>query len=267
MATRAGPAKASGSRTATVDMSCWRRSPSVSSAAVPRPRGAARSPTARMNDTRVPPLGRAARRGGAWVPRGGRDADQRLPPPGPRGRGRRHLLDGGGHQRSVGGPVRGAASSRRIWSPRWFVPTAMCRAIHPGGTGWGSGLARTGVVELQVRRRRVLPDRARSARPSHPHGAVVHERRAWPVIELLDELILPGLDDRPYSCLDGGRACAGSGEHRPGWFWEWGLSVVVVLVVAILITIVIQVLVRRFRRKLEGSPSFTQELNLSGSPR
>jgi moderate conductance mechanosensitive channel len=54
----------------------------------------------------------------------------------------------------------------------------------------------------------------------------------------------------------------GAGNTDQGWFWEWGLSVVVVLVVAILITIVIQVLVRRFRRKLEGSPSFTQELNL-----
>ena len=54
----------------------------------------------------------------------------------------------------------------------------------------------------------------------------------------------------------------GAGNTDQSWFWEWGLSVVVVLVVAILITIVIQVLVRRFRRKLEGSLSFTQELNL-----
>ncbi|HET9724641.1 MAG TPA: mechanosensitive ion channel family protein [Actinomycetota bacterium] len=54
----------------------------------------------------------------------------------------------------------------------------------------------------------------------------------------------------------------GAENTDQGWFWEWGLSVIVVLVVAILITIVIQVLVRRFRRKLEGSPSFTQELNL-----
>ena len=59
----------------------------------------------------------------------------------------------------------------------------------------------------------------------------------------------------------------GAGNTDQGWFWEWGLSVVVVLVVAILITIVIQVLVRRFRRKLEGSLSFTQELNSSASPR
>jgi len=48
----------------------------------------------------------------------------------------------------------------------------------------------------------------------------------------------------------------------PGWFRDWGLSIIVTLAVAVVVTVVIQVLVRRFRRKLEGSPSLTQELNL-----
>lgn len=48
----------------------------------------------------------------------------------------------------------------------------------------------------------------------------------------------------------------------PGWFRDWGLSIIVTLAVAVVVTVVIQVLVRRFRRKLEGSPSITQELNL-----
>jgi moderate conductance mechanosensitive channel len=46
------------------------------------------------------------------------------------------------------------------------------------------------------------------------------------------------------------------------WFEEWGLEVIVTLGVAILLTVVLQLVVRRFRRRLEGSPSLTQELNL-----
>ncbi len=38
--------------------------------------------------------------------------------------------------------------------------------------------------------------------------------------------------------------------------------IVATIVVAIVATIVVQILVRRFRRRLEGSPSLTQELNL-----
>ncbi|MGZ8612476.1 MAG: mechanosensitive ion channel family protein, partial [Actinomycetota bacterium] len=49
---------------------------------------------------------------------------------------------------------------------------------------------------------------------------------------------------------------------EPGWFWDWGLSIIVTLAVAIVVTVAIQLFVRRFRRKLEGSPSLTQELNL-----
>jgi moderate conductance mechanosensitive channel len=48
----------------------------------------------------------------------------------------------------------------------------------------------------------------------------------------------------------------------PGWFRDWGLSVVVTLAVAVVVTVLIQISVHRFRRKLEGSPSSTQELNL-----
>jgi small-conductance mechanosensitive channel len=46
------------------------------------------------------------------------------------------------------------------------------------------------------------------------------------------------------------------------WFEDWGLAILITIGVAVLVTIVIQLLVRRFRRKLEGSPSLTQELNL-----
>jgi small conductance mechanosensitive channel len=46
------------------------------------------------------------------------------------------------------------------------------------------------------------------------------------------------------------------------WFWAWGLTIIVTLSVAIVLTIVLHLLVRRFRKKLEGSPSMTQELNL-----
>lgn len=45
------------------------------------------------------------------------------------------------------------------------------------------------------------------------------------------------------------------------WFEDWGLKVIVAVAIAILLTFVLQVFIRRFRRKLEGSPSLTQELN------
>jgi small conductance mechanosensitive channel len=59
-----------------------------------------------------------------------------------------------------------------------------------------------------------------------------------------------------------GMLAQGTEPSGQGWFWEWGLSVIVILVAAVIITIVLQVFVRRFRRKLEGSPSLSQELNL-----
>ena len=49
---------------------------------------------------------------------------------------------------------------------------------------------------------------------------------------------------------------------QENWFEEWGLAVIVTLGVAVLLTVILQLFVRRFRRKLEGSPSLTQELNL-----
>jgi len=49
--------------------------------------------------------------------------------------------------------------------------------------------------------------------------------------------------------------------HEP-WLNDWGIKVFVTIGVAILATIVLSVVLRRFRRKLEGSPSLTQELNL-----
>src|SRR6266540_3860393 len=46
------------------------------------------------------------------------------------------------------------------------------------------------------------------------------------------------------------------------WFQDWGLSVIVTLATAVVITIAIKIAVVRFRRKLEGTPNLTQELNL-----
>jgi small conductance mechanosensitive channel len=46
------------------------------------------------------------------------------------------------------------------------------------------------------------------------------------------------------------------------WFERWGLEVLITLVVAVVLTIVLALLVRRFRKRLEGTPSMTQELNL-----
>ncbi|MGZ5292238.1 MAG: mechanosensitive ion channel family protein [Actinomycetota bacterium] len=51
-------------------------------------------------------------------------------------------------------------------------------------------------------------------------------------------------------------------SQSEGWFLDWGLAVIVTVGTAIVVTIVMQLLLRRFRRKLEGSPSVTQELNL-----
>jgi moderate conductance mechanosensitive channel len=46
------------------------------------------------------------------------------------------------------------------------------------------------------------------------------------------------------------------------WFDNNGVEVIAIVVVAIVVSIVTRFLVRRFRRKLEGKPSLTQELNL-----
>ena len=46
------------------------------------------------------------------------------------------------------------------------------------------------------------------------------------------------------------------------WFEQHGVVVLGTLAAAIVLTVVVSVLIRRFRRKLEGSPSLTQELNL-----
>lgn len=46
------------------------------------------------------------------------------------------------------------------------------------------------------------------------------------------------------------------------WFDDHGVTIIATLLVAVVASIVVQILVRRFRRRLEGSPSVTQELNL-----
>ncbi len=51
-------------------------------------------------------------------------------------------------------------------------------------------------------------------------------------------------------------------DRTQGWFADWGLAIIVTLVVAMVLTLVLHLLVRRFRKKLEGSASVTQEMNL-----
>ena len=46
------------------------------------------------------------------------------------------------------------------------------------------------------------------------------------------------------------------------WFEAWGLAVIVTLVVAVTLTVVVRIAVGRFRRRLEGTPNLTQEINL-----
>jgi small conductance mechanosensitive channel len=57
-------------------------------------------------------------------------------------------------------------------------------------------------------------------------------------------------------------AVLAQGRVEPDWLHDWGILVFVTLGVAIAATIVLSVVLRRFRRRLEGSPSLTQELNL-----
>jgi small-conductance mechanosensitive channel len=49
---------------------------------------------------------------------------------------------------------------------------------------------------------------------------------------------------------------------EPSWTVSKGVPILVIVLVTLAITIAARVMVRRFRRRLEGSPSLTQELNL-----
>jgi small-conductance mechanosensitive channel len=53
-------------------------------------------------------------------------------------------------------------------------------------------------------------------------------------------------------------------EHLtfPEWFRQKGILLLAIVIVAVIVTVVMRMLVNRFRRKLEGSPSVTQEINL-----
>src|SRR3712207_3215205 len=46
------------------------------------------------------------------------------------------------------------------------------------------------------------------------------------------------------------------------WFDEHGVQIIATLAAAIFLTLLFTVVIRRFRRRLEGNPSLTQELNL-----
>jgi len=51
-------------------------------------------------------------------------------------------------------------------------------------------------------------------------------------------------------------------QARPVWLHEWGIRVFITIGVAVIATVVLSVVLGRFRRRLEGNPSLTQELNL-----
>jgi small conductance mechanosensitive channel len=55
---------------------------------------------------------------------------------------------------------------------------------------------------------------------------------------------------------------AAAGEAIADWFADHAAAILAILVVAVVVTVLARLLVRRFQRKLEGSPSITQELNL-----
>jgi small conductance mechanosensitive channel len=58
------------------------------------------------------------------------------------------------------------------------------------------------------------------------------------------------------------RPLATAGDAIADWFAEHGPASIAILAAAVLITLLAKYLVRRFQRKLEGSPSLTQEVNL-----
>jgi small-conductance mechanosensitive channel len=74
-------------------------------------------------------------------------------------------------------------------------------------------------------------------------------------------------DDLGRVCLDADMMTAmvllaAAGERIADWFADHGPALVAILAVAIVITLLARLLVRRFQRRLEGSPSVTQEINL-----
>lgn len=60
----------------------------------------------------------------------------------------------------------------------------------------------------------------------------------------------------------GGMLGLGDCRATEGWFTCWGLPAAIALGIAVVITVVLQLVVGRFRRRLEGSASVTQELNI-----
>lgn len=55
---------------------------------------------------------------------------------------------------------------------------------------------------------------------------------------------------------------AAAGERIADWFADHGPPILAILVVAIVVTVIARLVVRRFQRRLEGSPSLTQEINI-----
>ena len=53
-----------------------------------------------------------------------------------------------------------------------------------------------------------------------------------------------------------------AGERIADWFAEHGPAILAILAVAVAFTLLARLLVRRFQKRLEGSPSITQEINL-----
>jgi hypothetical protein len=77
--------------------------------------------------------------------------------------------------------------------------------------------------------------------------------------------LLPSLGDfdgDDQAPLNGGMLLAARDSLTLGeWFRQSGIPMLAILLVAVIVTVVARMLVKRFRRKLEGSPSVTQEIN------
>jgi moderate conductance mechanosensitive channel len=72
----------------------------------------------------------------------------------------------------------------------------------------------------------------------------------------------PGFDGRRLGPLNGDVVLLAQKSTFGDWFRDNGVPILVIVAAAVVVSVVARVLVRRFRRKLEGSPSVSQEINL-----
>jgi small conductance mechanosensitive channel len=61
---------------------------------------------------------------------------------------------------------------------------------------------------------------------------------------------------------DAGEVAGEVAQKSVSWLEDHGITILIIIGVAVLVTIASRLVVRRFRRKIEGAPSLTQDLNL-----